>query len=89
MTNKHGTDNIETTLAMRAKIHGPFETHAKIEDALLYVCTVHGKGLSITQASGMRMIMHKIARILNGGHTHKDTWHDIAGYATLVEKSMK
>lgn len=32
------------------------------------------------------MIQHKIGRILNGDPAYADSWHDIAGYATLVEK---
>lgn len=35
------------------------------------------------------MIQHKIARILNGGKSHVDNWHDIAGYATLVENELR
>jgi hypothetical protein len=32
------------------------------------------------------MICHKIARIVNGGQPQEiDHWHDIAGYAKLVE----
>lgn len=31
------------------------------------------------------MILHKIARIMNGDPDHIDHWHDIAGYATLIE----
>jgi hypothetical protein len=34
------------------------------------------------------MIQHKIARILNGDPTYTDNWHDIAGYATLVEQHL-
>jgi len=35
------------------------------------------------------MIAHKIARIINGDPNHLDSWHDIAGYATLVEQELK
>jgi hypothetical protein len=31
------------------------------------------------------MIQHKVARILNGEPDYSDNWHDIAGYATLVD----
>ena len=34
------------------------------------------------------MIQHKIARILNGDLRYADSWHDIAGYATLVDKRL-
>ena len=91
MTSKHGTDGgipIEATLIEREKQHGPFKTHARIEEALRYPMVVHGTHLTDVQRIGLGMIIHKIARILNGGHHHTDTWHDIAGYATLVEKDM-
>jgi hypothetical protein len=30
------------------------------------------------------MIMHKIARIMNGDPNYRDSWVDIAGYAQIV-----
>ena len=41
------------------------------------------------QRESLDMIVHKIARILNGDPNHVDSWHDIAGYATLVELELK
>ena len=35
------------------------------------------------------MILHKLARILNGDPNYVDSWHDIAGYAILVEDIIK
>lgn len=46
-------------------------------------------GLSSTQMEALDMIVHKIARILNGNADHIDSWHDIAGYATLIEEELK
>ena len=89
MTRKHGTDNIEATLAEREVQHGPFADHAKIELKLRDIVTMADKGqLTDVQLIGLGMILHKIARILNRGNNHSDTWHDIAGYALLVEKSI-
>ena len=34
------------------------------------------------------MIAVKISRILTGDPSHADNWHDIAGYATLVERRL-
>ena len=34
------------------------------------------------------MIQHKIARVLNGDPNYPDNWHDIAGYARLVEREL-
>ena len=35
------------------------------------------------------MIASKIARIVNGDPDYADNWHDIAGYARLVEKELE
>ena len=34
------------------------------------------------------MITNKMARIVNGDPNYIDNWHDIAGYATLVEQEL-
>jgi hypothetical protein len=87
MVEKAGT-NIEDTLAEREVQHGPFADHANIEVYLKRICSLHSEHLTDIQVCGLGMIMHKIARILNRGNNHSDTWHDIAGYATLVEQSI-
>ena len=48
----------------------------------------HNSQLTAVQEMALGMIMHKIARILNGGHRQSDTWQDIAGYATLAEREI-
>ena len=89
MTEKHGTDKIQDTLMERRLQHGPFAKHCHIEISLRNVLNHYNKGdLGTIQEIGLGMIIHKIARILNGGNSHSDTWHDIAGYATLVEQSI-
>jgi small ligand-binding sensory domain FIST len=35
------------------------------------------------------MICNKIGRIVSGDPYYDDSWHDIAGYATLVEKQLE
>jgi len=35
------------------------------------------------------MIAHKIGRILNGDPDYQDSWHDIIGYARLVERQLQ
>lgn len=35
------------------------------------------------------MICHKMARIINGDPNYRDSWDDVAGYATLVAKRLK
>jgi len=36
----------------------------------------------------LEMILHKIARILNGNPNYADSWQDIAGYAQLIVKRL-
>jgi len=90
MIEKHRTDRIQNTLAEREKQHGPFIKHCDIEIKLRRILEDELRGSCLTdiQYIGLSMIIHKIARILNRGNNHSDTWHDIAGYATLVEQSI-
>jgi len=44
--------------------------------------------LSSVQREGLSMIQHKIARIMCGDPNYYDHWHDIQGYAKLVEDRL-
>ena len=78
--------DLEATLQERGARYGPFEGHAMIAQSLKgYVQGLIGwRRLSSAQREALDMILHKIARILNGDPDHADSWHDIAGYAQLV-----
>jgi len=45
--------------------------------------------LSSSQKESLEMIQHKVARILNGDPNYSDSWHDIAGYASLVDDELE
>jgi hypothetical protein len=45
------------------------------------------ESLSYQQAEALDMIASKLSRIMCNPN-HKDSWHDIAGYATLVEETL-
>lgn len=47
------------------------------------------ESLSSDKKEALEMIAHKIARILNGDPNYADSWHDIVGYAKLVEDSLQ
>ena len=85
---KHGTDNVNTTLEEREVQHGSFHDNAFIEYKLRAILTATGDRLGPTQHIAVGRIMMKLGRILSGGHRHSDTWHDIAGYALLIEKEL-
>lgn len=44
--------------------------------------------LSPSQSFAVRMIVGKLARIVCGNQNEPDHWHDIAGYARLVEDEL-
>jgi len=81
---------IEETLAEREKQYGSFETFANIAQDLKSElrCNDRCARLADEHQEALEMILHKIARILNGDPCYPDNWHDIAGYATLVENIL-
>lgn len=84
------TNNIEMTLKERGDRYGSFEDHAKIAQALQDV--MRGEDgwdyLAADQKQALTVICDKIARILNGDPKYRDNWHDIVGYAKLVDDRM-
>ena len=82
--------NVEKTLEERGSRYGEFAKHATISQELkdiVYKYLDPEKNENI-HAEALDMIMHKVARILNGDPNYIDSWHDIAGYATLVVKHL-
>jgi len=79
---------IDSTLKDRGEKYGEFRTHAEITQKLKFVVSNYNGRLAPMHQEALDMIMHKIARILNGDPNYADSWHDIAGYATLVEKRV-
>ena len=81
--------DVEKILEERQKTHGSFKTHSEIAQGLKDIMKSHDGGLDEVQKEGLEMILHKIARLLNGKADYKDHWDDIAGYATLVSKHIE
>ena len=83
---------INNTLQERGSRYGSFVTHAKITYQLKEVVAAalveQNKELDYDQREALDMIFHKIGRIINGDPNYADSWHDIAGYAILVEKRL-
>lgn len=75
--------NTTQILNERQKTHGKFDKCAEISQDIKHIIDKNDNNLSILQREALEMIAVKIARILNGGHNHKDSWQDIAGYAHL------
>jgi hypothetical protein len=82
--------DVSKTLAERQPSHGAFVDQAEISQALSEVMhrTANYRNLTAYQRESLEMIQLKIARILEGDRNHPDHWHDIAGYARLVEREL-
>lgn len=83
-------DDIDKTLEARGDRYGEFDSHARITYAIkdaIYHCT-GAEQLPPYMKEALDMIAHKIGRILNGDPYYADSWHDIAGYARLVEDRL-
>ncbi len=55
---------------------------------LLQATPNYNQSLSDSQHFALVMMTNKMARIVNGDPNYIDNWHDIAGYATLVEQEL-
>ena len=79
--------NIEETLKQRGNRYGDFMNHAIITQLIkgaMKTSPNWHNNLSEHHKEALEMIAHKIGRIINGDPDFHDSWHDIAGYATLV-----
>lgn len=82
--------DVSATLVERGKRYGSFRGHAVITQALKRRMQDDPGWLKLnaSQREALEMIVHKIGRILNGDPNYSDSWHDIAGYAKLVEDEL-
>jgi hypothetical protein len=90
LTMETKPDTVANTLDERGTRYGKFSGHALIAQTLKdeMHCTLGWERLSRSQAEALDMIAHKIARILNGDPNYADSWHDIAGYASLIDNQL-
>ena len=82
--------NIDETLQQRGSTYGSFEDNADTTQALKRIIQTHPNynQLRSFQKEAIDMTFHKIARIINGDPNYIDSWHDIIGYVSLVEKIL-
>ena len=93
---------IEATLAERGARYGDFADHAALAQGLQFrmqkFCLKADNEdgfvepwrakLNDVQRQALTVIADKIARILSGDPNYADNWHDIQGYAKLVEDRL-
>ena len=80
-------NNIGNTLSERQSQYGSFKDVANTTQKLMDQFAL-GR-MSYVQREALHMICSKLARIANGDPNHIDSWHDIAGYATLVVNDLE
>ncbi len=82
--------SVQETLDERQSTHGDFADHARVTQMLKTVIQNQPgwKNLNAMQRESLDMIVHKIGRILAGNPNHADHWHDIQGYAKLIEDRL-
>lgn len=83
--------SVQDTLAERAKTYGGFQDIARISGNLQRIMRAarNWDALPDDMREALQAIASKIARVLNGDCEHIDSWHDIAGYATLVADRLR
>lgn len=93
---------IDATLAERGERYGDFSDHAALAQGLMFRLQKFNKAadnergfiepwrdrLDDVQRQALTVIVDKIARILSGDPNYDDNWHDIQGYAKLVEDRL-
>lgn len=83
--------NIDETLEERGNRHGDFKHNSDVAQSIKAImeCGDNWKNMPAYQKETLHMIAHKIGRILAGDNNFHDHWHDIIGYARLVERELE
>lgn len=84
---------VSTVLDARAKDYGVFKDSAALMQGIKRLladhAAKHDKTFADDQWEALEMIVHKMARIVNGNPDKIDSWQDIAGYATLITDRLQ
>ena len=83
--------NVEDTLSARGDNYGQYtnvsSTAQKLKNVLRSAAS--WDNMEPYMQESLDMICNKLARICNGNPFYEDSWHDIAGYARLVETELE
>lgn len=83
------TDVNATTTARQSR-YGTLQENGEISQDIKdrMRATPNWDKLAADQKESLDMIAHKISRILAGDVKYADNWHDIAGYASVIDKRL-
>lgn len=81
--------SIENTIENRKSSHGDWDEGARVSQQLKSIIKKRlSESFPDNVFEGIDRICMKLSRIAVGDPLDVDHWHDIAGYATMVEKSL-
>ena len=82
--------SVHDTLDQREKSYGSYPENCKLTQDMKYIMRSHHgwSSMSPQAKQSMEMIVYKMARLITGDHDHKDSWHDIGGFALLIEQDL-
>jgi hypothetical protein len=82
--------DISKTLSERGSRYGEFIDHAHYSQRIqrVFQQSPNWTKMRDDQREALTLIAHKIARIINGDPNYADSWHDLQGYALLVEQRL-
>jgi len=85
--------SVEKTLKDRQSMHGNFKENAEVSQCLKDIISPwEAESPKLDRPAymneGLDAICEKLARIVVGNPMEPDHWHDIQGYARLVEKEL-
>lgn len=83
-----GLSPLEKTLSQRGNDYGSYKSLSQTVQSLKFVMrsSENWQKLSSEQKESLEMIATKIGRVLTGNPDLEDNWHDIAGYAQLINR---
>lgn len=91
MLNTEPQDSTVEVLTERAKNYGKFSGIGQLTQTFKSIMreAPSWPNMQPDQKESLEMIVHKLARILNGNPDYADSWVDIAGYARLVADRLE
>ena len=83
--------DLSATLKERGSRHGEFRNHAHYTQTIKRILqsSPNWHKMEDMHRESLDMIAHKIGRVLSGDPNYSDNWHDIAGYAKLVDDRLQ
>lgn len=79
--------DLKSTLQERGNQYGDFAYMSELAQRIKRIFMENGPMDNDVYSECLEMIATKLARIVAGNPEKADTWHDIAGYATLAEQA--